>query len=153
MTGLADFLRARYAERRAIAEAASPWPWKINPDDPEEVLANDDILVADVFALSSNQTRNTATFIATNDPADVLADLDAKLALLKDLLAERHDVVEDCWYTCAAATEERDGGESCNEDRQGGPCDCGRDARVNRRLRILARPFTGHPDYQEDWAA
>ncbi|MEV7492182.1 DUF6221 family protein [Streptomyces anulatus] len=81
MSSLADFLRARYAERRAIAEAASPWPWKINPEDPEEVLASDGILVADVFALSSNQTRNTATFIATNDPADVLADLDAKLAL------------------------------------------------------------------------
>ncbi|MCX4605484.1 DUF6221 family protein [Streptomyces anulatus] len=137
MTDLADFLRARIAERRAIAEAASPWPWKINPDDPEEVLAGDDILVADVFALSSNQTRNTATFIATNDPADVIADLDAKLALL--VLHRRVEVRADEFAeidACAACEV------TGLQDQY--PC---------TTLRILARPFAGHTDYQEDWAA
>jgi hypothetical protein len=129
MTDLADFLRARYAERRTIAEAASPWPWKINPDDPEEVLAGDGILVADVFALSSNQTRNTATFIATNDPAHVIADLDAKLAII-DLLAP---IVADESYQ--------------GPDHYGGVDAC------EKALSLLARPFAGHVDYQENWTA
>ncbi|MFD3999853.1 DUF6221 family protein [Streptomyces rubiginosohelvolus] len=129
MTDLADFLRARIAERRAIAEAASPWPWKTNPDDPEEVLASDGILVADVFALSSNQTLNTATFIATNDPAGVLADLDTKLAIV-DLLAP---IVADESYQ--------------GPDHYGGVDAC------EKALSLLARPFAGHADYKEDWAA
>ncbi|MFE2973361.1 DUF6221 family protein [Streptomyces sp. NPDC059258] len=131
MNALAEFLRARYAERRAIAEAASPWPWKINPDDPEEVLASDGILVADVFALSSNQTRNTATFIATNDPADVLADLDAKLAIVG-----RH-------VACGTGNGYCDDGGHGWDDLEGGGC---------ADLADLARPFAGHPDYQESWA-
>ena len=152
MSDLADFLHARYAERRALAEAASPWPWKVNPDDSEEVLASDDVLVAEVFALSGNQTRNTAAFIAANDPAGVIADLDAKLALLDDLLADQHyRLEEDDWYSCAALTDEHGDPICFDESRAPGPCDCGRDAQVERRLRILARPFAGHPDYREEW--
>ncbi|MFF8299560.1 DUF6221 family protein [Streptomyces globisporus] len=130
MTELADFLRARYAERRAIAEAASPWPWKVNPEDDEEVLACDDILVADVFALSGNQTRNTATFIATNDPADVLADLAAKLAIV-DLMERTLRFAE----------------EDSEIDHYGAL------GNADETLSLLARPFAGHADYQEDWAA
>lgn len=130
MTDLAQFLRARYAERRAIAEVASPWPWKVNPGDAEEVLAADDILVADVFALSGNQTRNTATFIAANDPAAVLADLNVKLALVD--LAER---------TLASA-------EGDSEVDHYGALSVAEDT-----LCLLARPFTGHPDHKgEEWA-
>ncbi|MEI5032404.1 DUF6221 family protein [Streptomyces sp. S1A(2023)] len=135
MTDLADFLRARIAERRAIAEAASPWPWKINPDDPEEVLASDDILVADVFALSSNQTRNTATFIATNDPADVLADLDAKLAIVDA-------------YEQAACTLSLSAPGTAPHDLMTGARNY-----MHLTLQHLARPFAGHPHYKEDWAA
>lgn len=152
MTNIADFLRARYAERRALAEAASPGPWHVN-DEHDEVLAVDNITVAEGFALSGRQLRATTEHIAANNPTDVVADLDAKLALVDDLLAGRHKVVDDCWYTCAAATEEHDGEETCDSNRRGGPCDCGRDARVERRLRLLARPFAGHADYKtEEWA-
>lgn len=152
MSDIADFLRARIAERRALAEAASPGPWHAN-EEADEVLAVDGITVADGFALSGRQLRATVQHIAANDPNDVIADCDAKLALIDDLLAERHEVVGDCWYTCAAATEEHDGGETCNDDWRGRPCNCGRDARVNRRLAILARPFAGHPDHKgEEWA-
>lgn len=151
MSEIADFLRARYAERRALAVAASPGPWHAS-EESDEVLAVDGITVAEGFALSGRQLRATVDHIATHDPADVLADLDAKLALVDDLLAERHEVVDDCWYTCAAATEAHDGGETCDDGRLGGPCDCGRDARVNRRLAILARPFVEHPDHKgEEW--
>lgn len=151
MSEIADFLRARIAERRALAEAASPGPWHAN-EEHDEVLAADGITVADGFALSGRQLRATVDHIAANDPADVIADCDAKLALIDALLAERHEVVGDPWYTCAAATEEHDGGETCNEDWLGRPCNCGRDARVNRRLAILAQPFIAHPDHKgEEW--
>jgi hypothetical protein len=71
--------------------------------------------------------------------------------IVEDLTAERHEVVEDCWYTCAGATEEHDGGECCDENRRGTGCDCGRDTRVNRRLGILASIWSDHPDWREEW--
>jgi hypothetical protein len=76
-------------------------------------------------------------FVARN-PAAVLRRIAADRELIADLLAERHLTVDDCWYTCAAATEDRDGGETCDDVRLGKPCDCGRDARVQRRVRIMA---------------
>jgi len=124
---IADFLRARYAERRDKAES--------------------------IHNLGCGSIRYDGT-CDCEEPAAVIAVLDAKLALIDDLLAEQHEVIQgDCWYTCAAATEERDGGETCDDGRHGGPCDCGRDARVRRRLAILAQPFAGHPDHKgEEWA-
>jgi hypothetical protein len=81
-----------------------------------------------------------AEHVAAHDPDAVLRHIAADRALLADLKEERHEVVDgDCWYTCLAATEERDGGTSCREngsaDRR---CDCGRDARVERRVRTIA---------------
>lgn len=76
--------------------------------------------------------------IALHDPHAVLGRIKAERALIADLLSERHHVANDPWYTCQAATEERDGGEYGNEKYRGWPCDCGRDARVERRLRIMA---------------
>lgn len=78
---------------------------------------------------------------ALHDPAAVLRRVAAERALLTDLLAEPHEVVEDCWYTCAAATEERDGGETCRDFPDNSPCDCGRDRRVQRRVRMLAEAW------------
>ncbi|MFE3429826.1 DUF6221 family protein [Streptomyces sp. NPDC059171] len=124
MTGLADFLRARYAE------------------DAQAVRAN-----WNRDGITSERYHDTPI-----DPTRLLADLDAKLALLEDLLAEEHERnEEDHWYSCAALTD-RDGNTLCfDESRAPGPCDCGRDTRINRRLRILARPFAGHTDYQDKW--
>jgi len=84
MSEIADFLRARIAERRALAEAASPGPWHAN-EEHDEVVAADGITVADGFALSGRQLRATVDHIAANDPADVIADCDAKLALVDEL--------------------------------------------------------------------
>jgi hypothetical protein len=82
-------------------------------------------------------------------PQRVLADIEAKLALVDDLLAEGHQTVDDEWYTCPAVVDQQLGFES----GRSGPCGCGRDRRVNRRLAILARPFAGHPDHKgEGWA-
>ncbi|WP_445520419.1 DUF6221 family protein [Streptomyces sp. NEAU-174] len=85
--------------------------------------------------------RGTGEHIALNDPSVVLRRCAADRKLIADITAERHLVVEDCWYTCAAATEERDNGETCDDERRGNPCDCGRDTRVERRLRIIAEGY------------
>jgi hypothetical protein len=81
---IADFLRARIAERRALAEAASPGPWRTNAEH-DEVLAADGITVAEGFALSGRQLRATVDHIAANDPTAVIADCDAKLALIDEI--------------------------------------------------------------------
>ncbi|MFE5368182.1 DUF6221 family protein [Streptomyces mirabilis] len=159
MSEIADFLRARYKQEahvaRLITETTGSEHWKAdwrqlsyNHFDAR-VIAGPDNPVLDGYG-----SVGTAEFVSGYSPARVLADLDAKLALVDDLLAERHYVNDgDCWYTCAAAAEESDGGETCDDNRRGGRCDCGRDARVNRRLAILAQPFAGHPDHKgEEWA-
>lgn len=157
MSEIADFLRARYAERRAIAEAAAAL--QCDPENGSGIVDSSGYAQPEKRRWISPHIgvlheAESAEHVVANNPAVILADLDAKLALIDDLLAERHEVVDgDCWYTCAAATEERDGGETCDDGRRGGPCDCGRDARVNRRLAILAQPFAGHPDHKgEEWA-
>lgn len=84
MSEIADFLRARIAERRALAVAASPGPWHAN-EEHDEVVAVDGITVADGFALSGRQLRATVDHIAANDPEDVIAGCDAKLALIDEI--------------------------------------------------------------------
>lgn len=171
MTEIADFLRARIAERRALAEQAADkagagdWRHKPGADYvsavqtfPDETPARREHwtpLVTEAGSYVGDMLDDEiGQHIAANDPDVVIADCDAKLALIDDLLTETHEVVDgDCWYTCAAATEERDGGQTCDDGRRGGPCDCGRDARVNRRLVILAQPFARHADHRgEEWA-
>lgn len=127
MTEIADFLRARIAERRALAVAASPGPWHAN-EESDEVVAVDGITVADGFALSGRQLRATVQHIAANDPAYVIADCDAKLWIvnaaekLPELTArfDQFDNNRDAWA---------------------------------RTLRLLAQQFAGHPDHKgEEWA-
>jgi hypothetical protein len=62
---------------------------------------------------------------------------------LEPLRRTKHYVCdEDCWYTCPAATEEHDGGNTCKESTIGGPCDCGLDAhnaKVDETAAVIAR--------------
>lgn len=124
---LLAFLRARYAERRALAEAASPAPWTFDVDEAE-ILAADGITVCEAFALSGNQLRATARHIAENDPNDVLDDLDAKLGILEhyervcDYGKTRHH--ED--YALATGA-------------------------LEAVLMRLAVPYKTHPDYRAGW--
>lgn len=129
MSEIADFLRARYAERRAIALAASPGPWHPN-EEHDEVVAEDGITVADGFALSSRQVRATIDHIAAYDPLDTLADLDAKLAIVR------------------LANETLGYAKGDSEVDHYGALDL-----AERTLCLLAQPFTGHPDHKgEEWA-
>jgi hypothetical protein len=76
-----SWLRQQIAERKALAESASPWPWSANAEH-DEVLAADGERVADGFALSGNQLRNTVDHIAFNDPRQIIADCEAQLTLI-----------------------------------------------------------------------
>jgi hypothetical protein len=130
------FLRAAHAEAEAEAEAAAERAWTPHWDY--------DDLVNEIRDLNNGNTLANVYFpeigkhVEANDPAAVLRRIAADRKLLDDLIAERHLVVDDCWYTCRAATDEHDGGENCNDAERGKPCDCGRDTRVNRRIRLLA---------------
>jgi hypothetical protein len=129
MSDIADFLRARYAERRALAEAASPGPWHANAEH-DEVLAADGITVADGFALSGRQLRATVDHIAANDPEAVIADCDTKLAIVKHM----DETVKFA--------------EGDTEVDHYGALDA-----ADQTLRHLAQPFAGHPDHKgEEWA-
>lgn len=134
MTDLAQFLRARYTEQRALAEQASPGPWRVNPDDPDDVLAADGVVAAEVFALSGNQLRSTALFIAAHDPAYALADLDAKRRILNEIVPAMDgmdDRIDSEWGVGAMDPSEY---ESVG------------------LLRLLALPYTDHPEYRPEWA-
>lgn len=150
MNDLIAFLRARLDEDEAVARAAAkhvsapPNPgleWRrdwdkvftapSNPPGPRSQVADCGYGGGDLTA-----------HVALHDPAAVLRRVAADRELLADLLAEKHQVVDgDCWYTCTAATEEHDGGENCDDNRHGDPCDCGRDTRVHRRIQILAESY------------
>lgn len=79
---LIAFIAARLDEDERAALAASPWPWSLN-EEHDTVLAVDGEVVAEAFALSSNQLRKTAEHIARHDPARVLREVKAKRATIE----------------------------------------------------------------------
>lgn len=81
MDDLVTFLRARLNEDEQEAAAASPGPWHVDAE-ADEVLAVDDIVVAEGFALSGQQLRATTRHIARHDPARVLAEVAAKRSMI-----------------------------------------------------------------------
>lgn len=85
-----SWTRQQIEARKALAEAASPSPWSANAEH-DEVLAVDGERVADGFALSGNQLRNTVDHIVFNDPRQIIADCEADLGILDD-----HDGSHEC---------------------------------------------------------
>lgn len=74
-------------------------------------------------------TLEQARHIALNDPAAVLRQIDRHRRLLDDLLAEPHAVLTPGGSTQIYCDADNNPDESCN---------CGRDARVQRQLRLIA---------------
>lgn len=131
------FLRATLDTAQAVAEAAAKRAWSPHWEY--------DDMVHEIRDLKNGNTLANVYFheigkhVEATNPASVLRRIAAERRMLDDLLAERHHVNDgDDWYTCAAATEDRDGGETVDDTRRGKPCDCGRDARVNRRVQTMA---------------
>jgi len=131
---LIAFVRACLDRVERLAREASPGPWKPNAEH-DEVLAVDDITVADGFALSGNQLRATVEHIALHDPATVLADVAAKRRIL-DLHVL--SVLDGDTY-CAL----------CHMDDgliygPGGACET---------VRALAQAYAGWDGWREEWRA
>lgn len=139
MSEIADFLRARYAERRAIALAAAQtagsadWRFEHNSDRVSAVQILDPgpnqrefwipLLTEAASYVGDTLEDEIGSHVTANDPAAVLADLAAKLAVV-DL--------------CATLLHDDEGGTD--------PC-------AEGTLRHLAQPFAGHPDHKgEEWA-
>lgn len=137
---ISEFLRARYTERRTVAEAAAGLQC-----DPENGWGITD---SSIYAATEKRRwisphigmlheSESAEHVVANNPAVVLADLDAKLAILD----EHPDVNDGDCGTCVAGHwgYPTHGGSS----PQRYPC---------RTLRLAAVPFAKHPDYDERWA-
>lgn len=100
-----------------------------------------DTLTARLMAEIERREKRANWRTKYGDDSGVSTEL-AYLAALRgvvELVATwTHEVVDDCWYTCAAATREHDGGETCSDARRGGACDCGLDTRRSQVLAIIA---------------
>ena len=132
MNDLIAFLRARLDDDAALALAASPGPW--HPDEEhDEVLAVDDIVVAEGFALSGRQLRATVDHIARHDPARVLAEVDAKRRVIGEY--------ESVAYSLSVA-----GPNTPPHGLLEGATNV-----LRRTLETLALPYADHPDYQDTW--
>jgi len=99
----------------------------------------------------------TAVHIARHDPVRVLADVEAKRAILAEVMSWGHTYIDgDTWFSCAQAASafDEDGtpGSGCaDDDRAGGPCDCGLDRRRATFLYALAAPYAGRPGFKPEW--
>lgn len=126
---LARFLRARFNEEAALAHAANSGPWRVN-DKSDEVIAVDGAVVANGLALSGRQLRAATAHIAHNDPPSILFEVDIKRRLA-DRAAETWEWAID------------------EEGTVAGPAA----TLANDVLRILALPYSDHPNFREEWRA
>lgn len=145
MSDIADFLRARYAEQRALVEAAAEDAGKEWSPGDEHLSSsvNDGVTgAAVVIGPWEYLDWDVRRHIAAHDPAAVLADLDAKLAIVDEHpAAPGWDGREIDGQVCRTCSETSQDGELA-----GDPYPC-------RTLRLLARPFVEHPDHKgEGWA-
>ncbi len=123
MNDLIAFLRARLDEDAELAELASPGPWRPNAEG-DEVLAADDEVVCDGFALSSKQLRNTVRHIARWDPVCVRDEVEAKRRIIAHIQSQL--------------------------DRSVAPW--GLEDAMMPVLAHSAAPYAAHPDYNESWS-
>jgi len=145
---IVEFLRARYAERRALAEAATvPSGWEIRPNHSDyapawEVCGVSDggtiaEVIGDGWEGGGVWHEADARFIAANGPAYVLADLAAKERIIEEAYAARENWRHGAGTMgtteeVARATERRDV--------------------LTFVARLLAAPYADHPDYGPAWA-
>ena len=149
IAALTAALTAGLAKDEAVADeaqraAASPW---LASNSLLLIKDRDGVFDTEVAAVSDYRYDDVLIHAARNDPARKFRDVRAGRDLLAAILAERHDwVAGDEFYSCSQAVdyaglnhESREPGSACSDpDRAGQPCDCGRDARVERLLGILA---------------
>jgi hypothetical protein len=135
MDDLVAFLRDRYAEEERIAKAATGGPWSVDSESyAESIDGPNGVTVvgggrwggeASVFASTED-----ALHIAAWDPARVLAEVEAKRAIVAEYeQADRYSRVT--WGQSSA--------------------DQSRARTLGKVAALLALPYTDHPEYQEAW--
>jgi hypothetical protein len=149
IAALTATLTAGLDKDEAVADAAqkvaaSPW---LASNSLLLVKDRDGVFDTEVAAVSDYRYDDVLIHAARHDPARERRDIKAKRDLMSAILAERHDYnPSDEYYSCSQAVGDDPDpnvslarGSGCSDpDRAGQPCDCGRDARVERLLRILA---------------
>ena len=144
MTGIAEFLAARYDEEQRLAEAATPGPWAVGGELLAPYLPRDfvhaphykpegfsqgqhvgDASVADggmgpwaVSVRGSGFPFANAQHIAAHDPARVLADIAAKRAIVAHYVYMLGDDLAEY---------------------------------LEPLLHMLAAPYATHPDFKPEW--
>lgn len=150
MDDLIEFLRAEIDEDEQVALAASPGPWRPNAEH-DEVLAVDDITVADGFALSGNQLRATVDHIASWDPARVLAEVDAKRKLIERYQAARQRQADNSdKFVLLTKQRHLDQTEFTRVKTHGWELS-GQVAALATAVAVAAMPYADRPGYQEQW--
>lgn len=164
----APFILARVADLETAANQAAPGPWiarTLGRADQTALIQHERSLpatslpigplVADFCGHPASMAN--ATHAALNNPAAVLADVEQTRQLVAAILAMPHDYNDaDPYYSCALAVDPyqpgSEPGSGCYRDTDDPlRCDCGRDARAQHMLKIIARRWPTHPDYQETW--
>jgi hypothetical protein len=145
ITALTATLNLRLSEDEAWAKRATPGPWHIPEHDPLFYCVDSPDGSGRICTFgdrAAGDDVNNSLHIARHDPARVLRDVQAKRDLLAAILREPHTFIPgDEYYSCSQAVD----GSGCSDpDRAGKPCDCGRDARVERLLAILAGVYEAH---------
>lgn len=133
MDDLITWLRAQLDEREARARAATSGPWLRGLGTVVEQAEGDDPhLVAEMNVCADHEDRREADaeFIADNDPAFVLADVEAK----RQIIDEHRD--DEGWCLRCADPPQYDAAWHKY------PC---------TTLRLLALPFAGRPGWREEW--
>jgi hypothetical protein len=148
MDDLVTFLRARLDEDAAAAQAASWDDWYDNRwtahhrkqyDGRWTIIDQADEGVISTVDPQAADDAGVAQHIARHDPARVLAEVEAKRAILR-WHSTPHTVVDGF---CA------DEGGPCTHRGEAECSLCGETACAT--LRLLALPYADHPDYREDW--
>jgi hypothetical protein len=137
MTDPVEFLKAAHNQADAAAVRLHSELWWIGNAARIEAYTAGGIQFDDIGYVSENGghtvtvTEAIQRGLLAGSPEDLSRRVAADRKILADLLAQKHYVLEDAWYRCSAS--DRAG------DRNGnGKCDCGRDARVQRHVRLLA---------------
>lgn len=126
--GLVPWCRAQLDEDERRALAAPPGPWRANAEH-DEVLAADDIPVADGFALSGPQLRAAVDHIVAHDPDWALREIETK-----------RRIVDECayWWDKVARGDEY-------------PALSDRFEVALTVLRLLASSLADRPGYRKEW--
>ncbi|MEU2510536.1 DUF6221 family protein [Streptomyces syringium] len=137
---LVAFLHARLDEDEQAARACASAPWAIEIPPMVHVSAK---AVRDskwkwgtLGYVASVERDADRVHIVRHDPARVLAEVEAKRRLLK-LHEPRHDDYTWICDTCSRYDTERQ-----MRVYEYAPCE---------HLKILALPYSDHPDYREGW--